>query len=160
MNPVSKILFLGVFFFLVGCVLTKSNEELVSNSTTTKQDKETILMHAEEGSADAQTLLGMMFYQDNNIEKNYEKAFKWWRSAAEKGNTTAQWRLASMYYNGVGVAQDRKKSIEWYKKSADSGDAFAQYNLAWIYYYDASTRINYKKAVELWRKSADRKSVV
>jgi len=163
MNPVSRIFLLpGVLFFLVGCVstspilkfLTKSNEQPVSNSTSIKQDDKTILMRAEEGDADSQTLLGMMFYQDNNIEKNHEKAFKWWRSAAEKGNTTAQWRLATMYYNGVGVAQDRKKSIEWYKKSADAGDAFAQYNLAWIYYYDASTSTNYKKAVELWRKSA------
>ena len=155
MNPVSRILLPGVLFFLVGCGLTKSNQQPVSNSTSIKQDEETILMRAEEGDAAAQTLLGMMFYQDNNIEKNHEKAFKWWRSAAEKGNTTAQWRLASMYYNGVGVAQDRKKSIEWYKKSADAGDAFAQYNLAWIYYYDASTPTNYKKAVELWRKSAE-----
>ena len=65
---------------------------------------------AEQGNAEAQFSLGMMYYvRGDGVEQNDQEAFKWFRKAARQGNDKAQCWLGLMYTKGYGVEQTTRK---------------------------------------------------
>lgn len=97
---------------------------------------------AEQGHADAQNNLGVMYqYRENNAQ-----AIHWLRKAAEQGHAKAQSRLAWMYYIGQGVKQDCVQAVQWYRKAAEQGHAGAQFNLAWMYKDGEGVKQDYAQA--------------
>ncbi len=89
---------------------------------------------AEQGDADAQYNLGVMYDKGDGVTQNHKEAVKWYRKSADQGNASAQYNLALMYENGKGVTQDYKEAVKWYRKSAEQGNANAQNNLGLRYY--------------------------
>jgi len=88
---------------------------------------------AEQGDADAQYNLGLMYENRRGVPQDYKTAVKWYRLAAEQGYVNAQYNLGTMYRNGVGVSQDYKTAVKWYRLAAEQGDASAQNNLGAMY---------------------------
>ncbi len=88
---------------------------------------------AEQGDADAQYNLGVMYDKGQGVAQNYAEAVKWYRKAAEQGYADAQYNLAQMYRKGQGVTQDYAEAVKWYRKAAEQGHADAQYNLGVMY---------------------------
>jgi TPR repeat protein len=88
---------------------------------------------AEQGLADAQFNLGVMYHQGQGVDVDYKKAIEWFENAAEQGHADAQRNLGFIYDQGQGVDVDYKKAIEWYEKAAEQGHAYAQYNLGIMY---------------------------
>ncbi len=88
---------------------------------------------AEQGNANAQFFLGLMYGNGEGVPQDYAKALQWWRKAAEQGVAGAQYNLGIMYDNGRGVPQDSAKALQWYRKAAEQGYAKAQYNLGIMY---------------------------
>ena len=88
---------------------------------------------ADQGHADAQTNLGLMYDTGQGVPQDYAAAVSWYRKAADQGNVSAQYNLGLMYINGQGVPQDYAAAVSWYRKAADQGDADAQYNLGVMY---------------------------
>ncbi|HEB79199.1 MAG TPA: sel1 repeat family protein, partial [Rhodospirillales bacterium] len=120
------VLCLGVLLISAGCAYIGSGNKPAAIEADVKQGAaanemmaEKVLERAEKGDLNAQVLLGMLYYQGENVVKDHKKAFRWWRAAAEKGHATAQWRLASLYYRGEGVVKNLKKALSWYEKSAN-----------------------------------------
>ena len=89
---------------------------------------------ANQGNADAQYNLGIMYENGNGVPQDYAEAVTWFRKAADQGNTKAQYGLGVMYENGNGVPQDYAEAVKWFRKAAEQGDANAQYNLGVVYY--------------------------
>lgn len=81
---------------------------------------------ANQGNADAQYNLGVMYYNSYGVAQDKTKAVQWYTKAAEQGHAKAQYDLGLMYYIGDGVAQDEKKAIEWLTKVAEQGNKDAQ----------------------------------
>ena len=52
---------------------------------------------AEQGDADAQFNLGVMYDEGDGVPQDYKEAFKWYRLAAEQGDAFAQFELGVMY---------------------------------------------------------------
>ena len=82
---------------------------------------------AEQGDANAQCGLGLMYLQGNGVSQDYAEAVKWYRKAAEQGNAKAQLKLALMYnlyehHSGMDYAEAAK----WTRKAAEQGDTTAQ----------------------------------
>ena len=75
----------------------------------------------------AQLALGQKFYDCEDVEQNYEEAFRWFCMAADQGNAEAMYYLGNMFIHGLGVVQDVGKAAEWYGKSAEKGDMDAQF---------------------------------
>ncbi len=71
---------------------------------------------AEQGFAEAQHNLGVMYEDGQGVPKDYAEALKWYRKAAEQGYARAQNNLGFMYRNGRGVPQDYAKALQWYGK--------------------------------------------
>jgi len=88
---------------------------------------------AEQGNANAQFFLGLMYGNGLGVPRDYAKALQWWRKAAEQGVAGAQYNLGIMYDTGRGVPQDYAEAARWYRKAAGQGDATAQFNLGFMY---------------------------
>ena len=76
---------------------------------------------ADQGDADAQSNLGLMYDTGQGVPQNAAEAVKWYRLAADQGNASAQYNLGLMYANGQGVTQDYVKAYEWLSLSVAQG---------------------------------------
>ncbi len=123
-------------------------------SPTLPAGLENLVRRADQGDAETQTNLGVMYLNGRGVAKNDKTAVEWFRKAADQGHADAQARLGWMYENGRGLAQDDKMAVEWYRKAADQGDAFAQCNLGVMYENGYGVAKDMNKAVEWYRKAA------
>ena len=79
------------------------------------------LQLAEQGYAEAQYNLGVMYDSGHGVRQDYAEALRWYRQAAEQGHATAQYNLGVMYDKGQGVRQDDDEAFRWYRKAANRG---------------------------------------
>ncbi|MBY0475018.1 MAG: sel1 repeat family protein [Nitrosomonas sp.] len=84
---------------------------------------------AEQGYADAQFNLGLMYANGEGVPQDMEQAVELFKKAAEQGHVDAQNNLGAMYFTGEGVARDEKVAIEWFEKAAAQGNEDARINL-------------------------------
>ncbi len=77
---------------------------------------------AEQGDADAQHNLGVMYNTGRGVPQDYAKAVKWFRKAAEQGDGGGQYNLGNMYSDGNGVAKDFVLAHMWYNLAAVQGN--------------------------------------
>ena len=110
---------------------------------------------AEQGNADAQYILGVMYDSGEGVRQDYAEALKWYRKAAEQGLVEAQFYLGLMYYSGQGVQQDYAEALKWYRKAIERGNASAQFFLGLMYYSGEGVREDYAEAVKWYRKAAE-----
>jgi len=78
---------------------------------------------AEQGDADAQLMLGVMYNKGVGVTQNYKTALKWSTLAAEQGNAKAQTLLGFVYSLGEGVIKDYVRSHMWFNIAASSGES-------------------------------------
>ena len=64
---------------------------------------------AEDGNADAQFNLGVMYSKGRGVEQDYARAAHWYRKAAEQDDVPAQSMLGFMHLKGQGVQQDYQR---------------------------------------------------
>jgi hypothetical protein len=76
---------------------------------------------AEQGFAEAQYNLGVMYDNGKGVPQNYAQAVQWYRKAAEQGVAEAQNNLGLMYAKGLGVPQKNEVAYALYNLSA-AGD--------------------------------------
>jgi hypothetical protein len=65
--------------------------------------------------------------------KDYQRAYKEWKTAADSGKAEAQFDLGLLYAQGLGVRRDLSEAARWYRKSADQGNAEAEFALGQMY---------------------------
>ena len=90
---------------------------------------------ARAGNADAEHLLGLMYYMGRGVGQDYKQALVWHRKAAQHGKADAQYVVGAMYYTGNAVIQDHKQAVVWFRKAAEQGHAKAQQVLGLMYRY-------------------------
>jgi len=94
---------------------------------------EKIKMQAEDGNAQAQFKLGIMYFYGQETAQNYKEALKWFQKAAEQELPEAQCNTGLMYYEGKGVPQNLTEALKWLNKAAKQNNPKAQYNLGAMY---------------------------
>jgi len=82
-----------------------------------------------DGSAEAQMMLGIMYFKGQGVKQDKKKAAELLLKAAERGNVIAQLNLGFMYEDGEGVDPDAKEAAKWYRRAAAQGDVDAQQGL-------------------------------
>lgn len=105
---------------------------------------------AEQGSVDAQLLLGTMYLDGLGVPQDIAQAEMWLRRAAEQGHPVAQHYLGGMYLLGYGVARDAIEAEKWYRLAAEQGLAESQTALGLYYRYQDP-----EAAVELLTRAAE-----
>jgi len=90
---------------------------------------------AQAGNADAQHLLGLMYYMGRGVPQDYKTALQWHLKAAQQGKADAQYVVGAMYYTGNAVLQDHKQAVTWFRKAAEQNHPDAQQVLGLMYRY-------------------------
>ena len=83
---------------------------------------------AEQGYADAQYNLGVMYNVGRGVPEDDVEAVKWYRISARAGHPGSQNALGAMYEHGETVNVDMAKAYFWYTLAAGSGNAEASHN--------------------------------
>ena len=116
------ILRLLTVFLVVGfisfCLVQESKAEL--------NVVEDIRLSAEQGDATAQYYLGLMYYEGESLQQDFQKATYWFTKAAEQGFWHAQRGLGMVYSEGKGVLQDYVMAYAWFEVAASQGDSSAK----------------------------------
>ena len=116
------ILRLLTVFLVVGfisfCLVQESKAEL--------NVVEDIRSSAEQGDATAQYYLGLMYYEGESLQQDFQKATYWFTKAAEQGFWHAQRGLGMVYSEGKGVLQDYVMAYAWFEVAASQGDSSAK----------------------------------
>ena len=122
---------------LIGCykIHNTSNQQNSQVQTLPEEDSELIKLNrlAEQGNAEAQYRLGLMYDMGEDVNQDYSKAFEWYEKSANQGLASSQSKLGSMYRYGKGVEVNHAKATEWYFKAYEQGDEIAGYQLGTIY---------------------------
>lgn len=114
-----------------------------------------ILPLAKAGNADAEHLLGLMYYMGRGLPQDYKQAMFWHRKAADQGKADAQYVVGAMYYTGNSVLQDHKQAVVWFRKAAEQNHAEAQQVLGLMYrYHMGGVQQDIVVAYMLWNLAA------
>ena len=95
------------------------------------------------------------YYNDENIEKDLEKAIYWYEKASEKKYAKAAYNLSMIYLKENNYV-DPKKEFYWTEKAAEWGYEPAIHNLAAAYGAGEGVKKDISKSVELYTKSANK----
>ena len=110
---------------------------------------------ADQGDANAQNSLGVMYLRGQGAKQDYDQAMKLFRRAAALGSPAAQFNLGEMYFRARGVEQDLLAAAKWYSRAAEQGHAQAQFTLAAFYLIGAGVRANPQKAAYWFERAAE-----
>ena len=112
------------------------------------------LAAANEGHADAQFNVALMYERGIGVGKDEKEAFVWYGKAASQESAAAQFNLGVLYENGRGTKIDFAKANEWYRKASVQGDARAIGNLGMLYVRGQGVKENKIAGVALLLVSA------
>ena len=106
-------------------------------------------MAADQGKADAQFDIGVMYEKGRGVAQSYQDAMLWYQKAAAQDYAPAEYNLGVLFDKARGVPLDFVEAMRWYRQAAGQGYAPAQYNLGLLYYYGQGTPQDYVQA-HLW----------
>ena len=110
---------------------------------------------ARAGDADAQHLLGLMYYTGRGVARDHAQAFRWHRQAALQGKAADEYVVGAMYYTGDAVPRDEARAVAWFRKAAEQGHTDAQYALGLLVrYHVAGLPEDLVLAYMLWDRAA------
>ena len=101
---------------------------------------------ADQGNADAQVNLGVLYANGEGVPQSYDEALKWYHKAAEQSDVYALNNLGLMYMRGQGVAASDRTAVTFYRQAAERNFAPAQFNLATMYAQGRGTDLDKAEA--------------
>jgi TPR repeat protein len=110
---------------------------------------------AEQGYAEAQSILGECYFVGTGVEKNECEAFKWYKKAADQGLVEGEYFVGVFYEKGVGVSKDHKEAFIWLNKAAEQGDCRSMVELAELYLNGAGVTKDENEAIKWLTKASD-----
>lgn len=99
--------------------------------------------------------LGLCHYNGWGVEKDYYKAFDYYKKAASRFgefSQKAEYEVAMCYYNGNGVDRDYEEAVRWLNKAYNFNEAFFQ--LGMCYYKGHGVEKCYNTALRYYKKAA------
>lgn len=82
---------------------------------------------ADQGIAEAQNNLGLMYAQGLGVPRDARHAAELWKQAADNNYSLAQYNLALAVFRGEGVTRDERVAVIWFERAARAGLPDAQY---------------------------------
>lgn len=110
---------------------------------------------AEQGSPQAQTKLGNMYWLGLGVSESNTLAAKWLTKAANQNDPEAAIALGKLYVLGSGVPQNYAKAARLFRGPAQNGSADAQFFMGVLYSYGDGVPKNLVRAYMWFKRSAD-----
>lgn len=124
-----KILFV-LLFFIASPAIAGYDEGLAAYNKGDYQSAwQELKPLAENGSVNAQNVLGVMYENGFGVEKNEVQAIRWYRQAAEQNDVHAQYNFGHL----LDTSKNYVAALKWFRKAADQGSAAAQFSIG-VYY--------------------------
>jgi len=117
-----------LIFFMLGLISVCLPQKILAISYEGITSFQLFQPKANQGDADAQFNLALLYKLGAGIPKDIKQAVYWYTKAAEQGHVNAQYSLGSLYLDGDGqeVPKDFKQAVYWYTKAAEQGHYFAK----------------------------------
>ena len=80
---------------------------------------------ATAGDAEAQTLVGDIYFRGDAVKGDHKEARRWYEMAAAQKQAQASLKLGEMYAKGDGGRSDKKKAVELWKAAEAAGNPLA-----------------------------------
>lgn len=138
-------------------VFSKNNPELMAkcgkilitskDSKTASFGEELLFSVAEKDYAEAQMLLGEIYYRN----KDEGRAYYWLQRSANNGNVTAAYKLGIM----CGMSGRYKDAVKWFKIAADGGVVEAQLQYGIMLQFGIGVSQDLQLALYWFQKSAN-----
>ena len=103
---------------------------LGSMNVLAQESFSTLTQRAENGDAEAQFQLGLIYANGRGVPVDLDQAMMWYCRSALQGFPKAQNNLGVMYSEGEGIEKNYQIAAYWFRKSANQGFAQAQLNLS------------------------------
>ena len=110
---------------------------------------------AEEGDADSQFYLGVMYEKGTGVKQQIPQAIFWYIKAAEQKHARAHYNLGNLFFNGRGVSVDHQEAARRFELAAELGYQPAQFNLAYAYEKGLVGAKNPKAAFKWYLRAAE-----
>lgn len=81
----------------------------------------------EDVSINAQYSMGVLYLEGICVQKNYDKAYKYFLESGDKGSVSGQFNLALMFYNGLIENGGKKAACKWFYRASQALHCDAQY---------------------------------
>jgi hypothetical protein len=109
---------------------------------------------ADQGDADAQWQLGVLYHDGEGVPKDDTQAVQWFQRAAEQGYVRAQSTLGAYYWAGRGVPQDFSKAYFWSQLALAQGDEISKSRLEGLAAQMTPSQVaKARQQAELWLHS-------
>ncbi len=115
---INVFLFLGICLISSSFAGTQEAREALKAGRYEEALKE-LLPLVEQGDAEAQYNLGILYRDGLGIKQDYKMAVALFGKSAEQGFVDAQYNLAVLYGEGKGVEQDFTRAVALYRKAAE-----------------------------------------
>ena len=147
----------GIFSFMDFSFLKGTTPRLTAAPNERQETfVQRISRQAEEGNIDAQLTLGYMYlYGKDGVEKNYDKAFKYYNMAAKQNDSVAINNVGSLYFSGIGTPRSLSKAAAMFEKASQLGNTEAAVNLSFIYLTKDSAMNNPQAAIQLLKSASE-----
>ena len=123
------------------------------NSERQTESLDALRQLAEQGDAEAQYQLGMLYRTKEYL--HYKEASRWLLKAAEQGHPEAQNAAGEMLREGKKIQRNLKEAFKWFSLAAEQGDATACYNLAKAYGGGEGCKRNADLAMHWFQKAVE-----
>ncbi|MBN2815354.1 MAG: SEL1-like repeat protein [Campylobacterales bacterium] len=91
--------------------------------------------------------IGQIYERSNEIQRDYNAAFYWYKKAAEENaDSLAYYRVSKLYRAGHGVMKNDALAFQWCKEAAERGLGVARGIMGASYEYGWGTQKNYDQA--------------
>ena len=115
MENVRLLRYIAVF----ALVLFAFSSVSIGAEKLSQDEIDAIIKGVESGDAEAQLRLGMMYVQGQNVKRDNEQAFYWFKKSYEQDNIEAQLWVALAYLEGRGVEKDETQAFKLMKQIAE-----------------------------------------
>jgi len=120
-----KLILIFTFLFLIGSSPVYADNLQDGVAAYQRQDyKEAAKWYrlsAEQGTAEAQFNLGLIYANGRGVPQDHKEAVKWYRLSTKQGTAEAQYNLGLMYAKGRGVPQDYVLTHMWFNIAGSNG---------------------------------------
>ena len=108
---------------------------------------------AQNGDAEAQFRLGVMFQNGLGVVRDEKRGFYWMRLSADQDHGLAQHGLGIMYLYGEGVAQNDAEALRCFERGASQGLLGSLTSLAMMYDQGRGVEKDPERARALYRQA-------
>lgn len=121
-----------------------------------KMGADGVLREATAGNKFAQTRMGMMLANGEEVPQDKAKAAYWFMKAAVQGVAEAQYQISSQLLEGDGVEQDEDYGLRFLFEAAEAGHPEAQHNMGVkLFRGESGLDVDRQKACKWWAKAAE-----